>query len=42
MPTCWTRRVPSQHLNRMVESLKIGNIAQFLAFDRQGEALHIN
>jgi len=25
-----------QHLNRMVESLKMGNISQFLAFDRQG------
>lgn len=30
-----------QHLNRMVESLKMGNIAQFLAFDRQGEAVSI-
>lgn len=30
-----------QHLNRMVESLKMGNISQFLAFDRQGEAVSI-
>ncbi|WP_280546873.1 ribonucleotide reductase subunit alpha [Halomonas sp. 11-S5] len=30
-----------QHLNRMVESLKMGNISQFLAFDRQGEAVDI-
>lgn len=30
-----------QHLNRMVESLKMGNVAQFLAFDRQGEAVSI-
>ncbi len=30
-----------QHLNRMVESLKMGHISQFLAFDRQGEAVSI-
>ncbi|MGM0693801.1 MAG: ribonucleotide reductase subunit alpha [Pseudomonadota bacterium] len=30
-----------QHLNHMVESLKMGNISQFLAFDRQGEAVSI-
>ncbi|SEK73522.1 ribonucleotide reductase subunit alpha [Halomonas daqiaonensis] len=30
-----------QHLNRMVESLKMGNISQFLAFNRQGEAVSI-
>ncbi|MDT8879257.1 ribonucleotide reductase subunit alpha [Halomonas saccharevitans] len=30
-----------QHLNRMVESLKMGNVASFLAFDRQGEALSL-
>ena len=30
-----------QHLNRMVESLKMGNVASFLAFDRQGEAVSI-
>ncbi|APE30773.1 ribonucleotide reductase subunit alpha [Halomonas aestuarii] len=30
-----------QHLERMVESLKMGNISQFLAFDRQGEAVSI-
>ncbi|MBB3190311.1 ribonucleotide reductase subunit alpha [Halomonas cerina] len=29
------------HLNRMVESLKMGNIESFLAFDRQGEAVSI-
>ncbi|TFH85033.1 ribonucleotide reductase subunit alpha [Billgrantia azerbaijanica] len=28
-----------QHLNRMVESLKMGNIEAFLAFDRQGEVV---
>ncbi|MDR9439433.1 MAG: ribonucleotide reductase subunit alpha [Halomonas sp.] len=30
-----------QQLERMVESLKMGNISQFLAFDRQGEAVDI-
>ncbi|MEQ6887267.1 ribonucleotide reductase subunit alpha [Halomonas sp. CS7] len=30
-----------QHLNRMVESLKMGNVASFLAFDRQGEAVSL-
>lgn len=30
-----------QHLERMVESLKMGNISSFLAFDRQGEAVSI-
>lgn len=30
-----------QQLERMVESLKMGNISSFLAFDRQGEAVSI-
>lgn len=30
-----------QHLNRMVESLKMGNISAFLALDRQGEVVAI-
>ncbi|WP_163559257.1 ribonucleotide reductase subunit alpha [Halomonas sp. NO4] len=30
-----------QHLNRMVEAVKMGNVAPFLALDRQGDAVRM-